>query len=72
MTSPESAPACPIANITRKGRTRRALAGAAAGLVAVVAFAILDDDFGSRWWRLGLVPLLGFAALCLFQAQEST
>jgi hypothetical protein len=66
------APACPIANITRKGRARRAAAGVVAGLVGVAAFLAFDDAFDTRWWRVGLVPLVGFAALCLFQAQEST
>lgn len=66
------APACPIANISRKGRIRRAAVGVVVGLVAVAAFVAFDDDLGGRWWRLGLVPFIGFSALCLFQAQEST
>ena len=72
MTPPESAATCPIANISRRGRVRRAAVGVVVGLVGVAAFVAFDDDFGSRWWRLGLVPLIAFSALCLFQAQEST
>ena len=62
----------PVPNITRRGRARRAAAGVCAGALAAGLFVALDGRFDDRWWRLALVPLIAFAALCLFQAQEST
>jgi hypothetical protein len=67
MTAPGAA-----CNIAGSGRRRRALTGAACLVAAVAAFVVLDDRIGGRWWRLGLVPVLAFAFLCLFQAQAST
>jgi len=71
--NPETGHAC---NITGRGRTRRMIAGA---VVAVLASGLLlgfDASFAdgplARWWRLGLVPLVFFSALCVFQAQEET
>ena len=59
-----------------KGRTRRMVAGVvvallAAGLFVGVDAHITDGSLG-RWWRIGLVPLIFFSALCVFQAQERT
>jgi hypothetical protein len=51
----------------------------AGAVVAVIASGLLLGFDGSlaggplaRWWRLGLVPLVFFSALCVFQAQEET
>ncbi|MCE9635267.1 MAG: hypothetical protein K8T90_06115 [Planctomycetes bacterium] len=77
---PGDGAACSIAarrgNITDKGRTRRMVAGVvvallAAGLFVGVDAHITDGSLG-RWWRIGLVPLIFFSALCVFQAQERT
>lgn len=76
--------ACPIAamrgNITDKGRTRRMVAGVVVALLVAGLLLGLDAQFAGgsggaalgRWWRLGLVPLVFFSALCVFQAQERT
>lgn len=63
---------CLLSNITRKGRVRRAVAGVVAGAAAFGALLAFDASFDGRAWRLVLVPVIGFAALCLFQAQERT
>lgn len=64
--------ACPIANITGRGRRRRAVTGAVALVAAAGAAVAFDDRFEARWWRAGLLPVVFFAYLCLFQAQEET
>lgn len=61
-----------VCNIGGTGRRRRTLVGFAVLAAAVAAFVLLDGRFGTRWWRLGLVPLLGFAFLCWVQVREST
>lgn len=70
------AQACPVANIGRSGRRRRMALGAVAALVAALLFLGLDADLASgalgRWWRIGVLPVVLFSALCVFQAQEET
>lgn len=61
-----------VCNIAGRGRVRRAVLGVVALAGAAAAMFVLDRQFETHWWRLGLVPVLGFAFLCLFQAQEST
>jgi hypothetical protein len=69
---------CPVANISRKGRIRRAVLGSLvlAGTIAVLAgtwTSLAERTPGTLpWARLGAVPFLFFAALCLFQANAST
>ena len=62
----------PVCNIAGRGRRRRAGMGVATFVATAALFLALDARFDTRWWRLGLVPLLGFAFLCLLQAQEQT
>jgi hypothetical protein len=68
--------ACPVANIGRKGSMRRMAMGAVVAFVAAGALLAFDGSAVEgplgRWWRLALVPLLFFSALCVFQAQEET
>jgi len=61
-----------VCNIAGRGRRRRAVLGVVALAAAAALLILVDERFGTRWWRVGLVPVLGFAFLCLLQAQEST
>ena len=61
-----------VANITRVGRTKRMVMGALAAVAVAGLLLWLDPLVAGRWWRLALVPLIAFSALCVFQAQEQT
>ena len=60
-------------NIAPSGRRRRAVMGVAALAAALSILVLFDDRLPSPpWGRLVVLPLVFFAALCLFQAQADT
>jgi len=60
-------------NIAPSGRRKRAAMGVLSLAVAGAVLFVFDDRLPSPpWGRLVVLPVLFFAALCLFQAQAKT